>query len=295
MGIATSVLLGVVASVLILSLSSAIQPTIQRTFPSLAPGGGEASESSRAVPPRSTSRVASSSGSGEEPSSSGEDDGSIDRAGQKRSPATGPESGAAPGQSVAASYRTDPAPSERAWSNPLSALASLFPVGTGGGASGAPAPRTAGSSSAGRPSNGGQVREVFFGTTEGSACQPGDRAFVLADLSDLYVCVIWAGLSGKYVAKITFVLPDGNVYQTMTVPFLTVDAPASIDPMVEIDGQQVQAKRAGWGANGEAMVTVVLPVAGTFITQYSMGGLWTVRVALNGQIVDQDNFDLVQP
>jgi hypothetical protein len=196
---------------------------------------------------------------------------------------------------VAASHRTDLAPSgllHRAWSNSLPALASLFPVG-GGGASGAPAPST-GSSSAGRPSKGGQVKEVFFGTTEGSACQPGDRAFGLTAISDLYVCVVWGGVSGKYVEKITFVLPDGNVYQAMNVPFLTVDAPANIDPMVEIEGQQVQAKRAGWGANGDALVTVVLPVAGTFITQYAMGGLWTVRVALNGQIVGQDNFDLVQ-
>ncbi len=50
---------------------------------------------------------------------------------------------------------------------------------------------------------------------------------------------------------------------------------------------------AGWGANGRVLVTAMLPVAGTFITQYNLAGSWTVRVALNGQVVGRDTFELL--
>jgi hypothetical protein len=69
------------------------------------------------------------------------------------------------------------------------------------------------------------MREVFFGTREDTACQPGDRQFILQDVADLYVCVVWRGLSGKYAEQLTFVSPDGHVYQTLTVPFMTADTP----------------------------------------------------------------------
>ena len=146
---------------------------------------------------------------------------------------------------------------------------------------------------AGRSSSGAQLGDVFFSTDEGSACQPGDREFQLTDVPNLYVCVALKGLSGKYAEKLTFVLPDGNVYQTMTVPFMTADMPANADPRIEVDGRTLEAKRAGWGANGVTLVTAALPVSGTYITQYRLAGLWTVQVALDGQQVGRDNFELL--
>src|SRR5207249_2856262 len=41
-----------------------------------------------------------------------------------------------------------------------------------------------------------QVREVFFGEREETVCQPGEREFMLENLRDLQVCIVWAGLSG---------------------------------------------------------------------------------------------------
>jgi hypothetical protein len=40
-------------------------------------------------------------------------------------------------------------------------------------------------------------------------------------------------------------------------------------------------------------VTTLLPVAGTFITQYNMAGVWTVKVSLNGEVIGQDTFELL--
>ena len=135
---------------------------------------------------------------------------------------------------------------------------------------------------------------VRFGTSEDTVCHSDERQFRFEDVEDLYVCVAWTGLSGKYAEQVMFLSPDGNVYQTVTIAFMTVDTPATADPMIEVEGRKLVAKRAGWGASGTTLVTARLPVSGTFITQYSLAGLWTVQVALNGKSLDHDSFDLIK-
>ena len=238
-----------------------------------------------------------------------ERDGSVDpeapgaRDPLRRGPSTAPEPSPAPGvrdgsqPTEAFAAQVGQAADKGSWSL-MSAVANVLSFGSGG-VSGAPAQATLNtpraSSSAGLPSTGGQVVDVYFGTDEGTVCQPGTREFELTAVPDLYVCVVWKGLSGKYAEQLTFVLPDGNVYQTMTVPFMTIDTPPTVDPMIDIDGRKLEAKRAGWGAKGVTLVTAALPVSGTFITQYRLAGLWTVQVALDGHRVDHNNFELVTP
>jgi len=177
----------------------------------------------------------------------------------------------------------------------MSAVANVISFGGAGVASGSgpaapdiPRPTPVAS----LPSSGAKIVDVFFGTDESTVCQPGDRQFVLTEVPNLYVCVAYKGLSGKYGEELTFVLPDGHVYQTMPVPFMTHDVPPTADPTVDVGGRSLPATRAGWGANGTALVTAALPVSGTFITQYSLAGVWTVQVALDGRRVGQDNFEL---
>jgi hypothetical protein len=136
-----------------------------------------------------------------------------------------------------------------------------------------------------------QVREVYFGEYEATVCQPERREFMLNELRDLHVCVVWAGLAGTYAAQLTFVSPDGNVYQTMTLAFVTAEAPATV-ATVEVQGRQHEVKRAGWGRNGETVLVATLPVAGTYITQHNLTGFWKVQISLNGQRVDSDHFVL---
>jgi hypothetical protein len=137
----------------------------------------------------------------------------------------------------------------------------------------------------------GPVREVFFGDREETACRPGQRDFVLEELRELYVCIVWAGLGGTYAAQVTFVAPDGNVYQTLTQAFVTAEAPAT-RATVEVAGRQHAVKRAGWGRRGETLVVATLPIAGTYITQHQLVGLWTVKIALDGRPVDWETFVL---
>jgi len=136
-----------------------------------------------------------------------------------------------------------------------------------------------------------QVREVFFGEREETVCQPGRREFVLDDLRGLYVCIVWPGLEGTYWTQLTFVSPDGHVYQKMTQAFVTPEARATV-ATVEVQGQQHGVKRAGRGRKGESVVVATLPVAGTYITQHNLAGLWTVKISLNGRPVDEDHFVL---
>ena len=135
------------------------------------------------------------------------------------------------------------------------------------------------------------VREVYFGEDEATVCQRGGREFKLDDLRGLYVCIVWSGLAGTYAAQLTFVSPDGNVYQTMTLAFVTAEAPATV-ATVEVQGREHEVKRAGWRGKGETVLVATLPVAGTYITQHNLTGRWTVKISLGGQQIDQDYFTL---
>jgi len=136
-----------------------------------------------------------------------------------------------------------------------------------------------------------QVREVFFGEREETVCQPGGREFMLENLRDLQVCIVWAGLSGTYWTQLEFLSPDGHVYQTMTQAFVTPEATATVGT-VEVQGRPYQVRQAGWARPGEAVVVATLPVAGTYITQYNLAGPWTVKISLNGRPINQDSFTL---
>ena len=136
-----------------------------------------------------------------------------------------------------------------------------------------------------------QVRDVYFGDDSATACQPGPREFMLNELRQLYVCVVWSGLAGTYSAQLTFVSPDGHVYQTMTLAFVTAEVPATVATL-ETEGRHHKVTRAGWRGRGETVLVATLPVAGTYITQHNLAGYWKVEISLNGRPVDSDHFVL---
>ncbi len=315
MRVARSVLYGLVASLLLFSLSWAVQ----RGFFGEAPDVGEDRLRQTSRVGRPAARVvASPSDEDDVAAPSDEDDVAIDPAdidsGQraaKRGPATRQNGGSAPDQIEAGSSRTSAgdravsAPPDRAWSKPLSTLAGLFSSAAGGAAS-VPAPNPASAPPASAPpasappasappaspqSVSPQVREVFFGEREETVCQPGGREFMLENLRDLQVCIVWAGLSGTYWTQLEFLSPDGHVYQTMTQAFVTPEATATVGT-VEVQGRPYQVRQAGWARPGEAVVVATLPVAGTYITQYNLAGPWTVKISLNGRPINQDYFTL---
>ena len=177
---------------------------------------------------------------------------------------------------------------DEGWLNTITAtLAGALPFGGGGAAApGPPVPSEIPSA------NQMEVREVLYSDSADTACLPGNRQFTLEDVRGLYVCVVWSGLAGTYAQQVTFQSPDGHVYQTITSAFATAQG-ASTGGTLRFGERDYPVQAAGWGANGRVLVTAMLPVAGTFITQYNLAGPWTVRVALNGQVVGKDTFELV--
>src|SRR5206468_12872539 len=106
------------------------------------------------------------------------------------------------------------------------------------------------------------------------------------------VCVVRLGLAGTYALQVAFGSPDGRVYRTLTSAFATAQGGAT-GGTLKCDEREYPVRAAGWGANGRVLVKAMLPVAGTFITRYNLAGPWTVRVALNGQVVGKDTFELL--
>lgn len=296
MHITRNVAYGLVASLLLFTVAIAVQ----RASFSPAPEAGEdlVRPSSRTAS-RPVGRVAGSPLAEDDASIDAAATGDSDRPAARRSPATWRNADAAPDRTVAATSLTSPGdpaashPQARTWFSPLAALARVFSPG-GGGTAGGPetvAPNAASASPTLPQSGGGPVREVFFADREEAACQPGPREFLMDDLRGVYVCIVWAGLSGTYTTQLTFLSPDGHVYQTKTLAFVTPEAPQTA-ATVEVGGRQYPVRRAGWGRQGETLVVATLPVAGTYITKHNLAGGWALKISLDGQPVDEDQFVL---
>lgn len=134
--------------------------------------------------------------------------------------------------------------------------------------------------------------ELLFGESEERACRSRHKVFSLDEIRNLYICTIWRGLMGTYVEQVAFITPDGSIYQVLTLPFTT---PGLHGPEeVEVAGRRHKVKRAKKFGEGETEVLAVLPVAGTYITQYNLSGRWTVKVSLDNQLIDQERVMLKQ-
>lgn len=128
--------------------------------------------------------------------------------------------------------------------------------------------------------------ELLFGDSEESACRSRHKVFSLDEIRNLYICTIWRGLMGTYVEHVAFMTPDGNIYQVLTLPFTT---PGLHGPEeVEVAGRRHKVRRAKKFGEEETEVLAILPVAGTYITQYNLSGRWTVKVSLDGQLIEQE-------
>jgi len=85
--------------------------------------------------------------------------------------------------------------------------------------------------------------------------------FALQFVRDLNVMVNWENLpAGTHAQKISFILPEGELYQAFEKSFDVAD-----------------------GSTGAVTTIQALPVAGTWITQRSLTGTWSVSLELDGQ------------
>lgn len=83
------------------------------------------------------------------------------------------------------------------------------------------------------------------------------HAFAGAQLSDLRILVQWRNLFRNHLQRLDIIAPDGALYQSFSKPLTARD--------------------------DEAPIETVLPVNGTWITQYGLYGTWCVEVFLDDE------------
>jgi hypothetical protein len=86
---------------------------------------------------------------------------------------------------------------------------------------------------------------------------------LLRGMRDLQIKVWWT-VPGRHMQTLKVIAPDGSLYQTLMATF---DA-------------GVNRRRVG-AHGGDTLVETILPVAGTWITEYSMQGHWTIEVYMD--------------
>jgi hypothetical protein len=105
-------------------------------------------------------------------------------------------------------------------------------------------------------------------------------SFSVSTVRDLFLYTYWRRLSGEHLMTMMFYGPDGRLYQQRVLPISigTPSSPTRSVPGVEgpVDVQQTIP------SSGYDVSIIQLPVAGTWITEHRLLGLWRVDVFLDG-------------
>ena len=152
--------------------------------------------------------------------------------------------------------------------------------------------------------------EIFYCETADTSCRTSQDSFPIADLRDLYVFVVWPGVSGQHVQTVQFLLPEGSVYSSQKTRFVVgggrfstavvanpnVVAPTPLAGHLIADANKIHAEGIRsllMKSRGDSTILTVLPVAGTYITQRNLSGAWRVRVLLDDRLALESEFNLV--
>src|SRR6266576_3818783 len=153
--------------------------------------------------------------------------------------------------------------------------------------------------------------EIFYCETPDTSCRTTQDTFRIADLRDLFVFVVWPGVSGQHAQTVEFLLPGGSIYSlkrtrfsvgsaspvaAMAPAFKNEVSPAPPAPHLIADANKVRPEGIPtllMKSRGDSSVLTVLPVGGTYITQRNLTGTWRVRVFLDDRLVLESEFTLL--
>jgi hypothetical protein len=153
--------------------------------------------------------------------------------------------------------------------------------------------------------------EIFYCETPDTSCRTTQNTFPITELRDLFVFVVWPGVSGQHVQTVEFLLPGGGIYSTrktrfsiggaspvaaMAPAFKNEVSPASPAPHLIADANKIHPEGIPtllMKSRGDSSVLTVLPVGGTYITQRNLSGTWRVRVLLDDRLAFESEFTLV--
>ena len=152
--------------------------------------------------------------------------------------------------------------------------------------------------------------EIFFCETPDTSCRTTQESFPLDSLRDLYVFVVWPGVTGQHAQTTEFYLPDGSIYSSKKTQFIIGGVAAfsamtpsyrnEVSPLPPAHHLMADANRIHthgipsllMKSRGDSSILTVLPVGGTYITQRNLNGTWRVRVLLDDRLALESAFTL---
>ena len=151
--------------------------------------------------------------------------------------------------------------------------------------------------------------EIFYCETPDTSCRTTQESFPIDSLRDLYVFVVWPGVTGQHVQTTEFSLPDGSIYSTKKTQFIVGGVAAfsamtpnrnEVSPLPPAHHLMADANRIHthgipsllMKSRGDSSILTVLPVGGTYITQRNLSGTWRVRVLLDDRLALESTFTL---
>jgi hypothetical protein len=153
--------------------------------------------------------------------------------------------------------------------------------------------------------------EIFYCETPDTSCRTTQNTFPIAELRDLFVFVVWPGVSGQHVQTVEFLLPGGSIYSSRKTRFSIGGAspvaamapafknevwPAPPAPHLIADANRIHPEGIPtllMKSRGDSSILTVLPVSGTYISQRNLSGTWRVRVLLDDRLALASEFTLV--
>lgn len=108
--------------------------------------------------------------------------------------------------------------------------------------------------------------------------KPGS-AFSVSTVRDLFLYTYWRRLSGEHVMTLMIYGPDGQLYQQRLLPISTGTPSSPTRSVPGIEGLVEVQQTISFG--GYDVSIIQLPVAGTWITEHRLLGLWRVDVHLD--------------
>jgi len=152
--------------------------------------------------------------------------------------------------------------------------------------------------------------EIFYCETPDTSCRTTQDTFAIADLRDLFVFVVWPGVSGQHVQTVEFLLPGGSIYSSNKTRFSIGGSPVAamapafknevspVPPAPHLIAEANKVHPEGiptllMKSRGDSSILTVLPVGGTYITQRNLSGTWRVRVLLDDRLALESEFTLV--
>ena len=107
------------------------------------------------------------------------------------------------------------------------------------------------------------------------------QQFSVQSVRELFIHSVWSNLTGEHSEIRKFYSPSGELYYQKLTPFSTdLEAPVPFERSVGIPhARTVQATPLD--ANGHVVVADHLSVAGTWISDRAMTGIWSVEIYLD--------------